>query len=480
MIARVGLEVHVRLATGRRLFTTLALDDAEVPNRQVDAFVLAEPGVLPVLDWAAVELVGRAAVAVGARVSPTSEFDRKHYQYPDLPRGFQITQQAMPFAVEGTIEATVDGRVVRCALERMHLEDDAGRSVNSVEGRRVDLDRAGGALVEVVTCPTLRSGAETEAVLRELHAILVAAGVTRGALETGDMRCDANVSVAPEGRRAGDVPRVELKNLNSFRNVRLAVDCELERQRALLAAGETVGYETRRWTGTATEATREKRESEAYGWLPEADLPSLIVTSADIERWRTELPELPAASRARLVNQGVRPDHARDLVASRELLALCDATDAPTASVARWLLGSVAAARNAGDLRRAEDGTLRSRSGVALCPRWLATLCQWERAGRYTAAQLEQVADECWRVGCSPEAAAHELGVEHAASEDEARALVLTVLRAHPEEVARYRSGKRALLGFFLGVVRQQSAGAVEPAVARALLESMLTADPNG
>lgn len=475
-VARVGLEVHVRLATGRRLLTSTSVGDGTLPNTSVDAFVLAEPGTLPVLDPHAVELAGRAAVALGASVAQSSGFDRKHYVYPDLPRGYQVTQQATPFASGGVIDAP-DGP--RCRIERLHLEDDAGRSVQVDGAHCVDLDRAGGALVEIVTAPELQSGAEAEAVLRELRAVLVAAGVTRGALETGDLRCDANVSVGAAALAAGDVERVELKNLNSFRHVRLAVDAELERQRAAREAGRAVVAETRRWTGEATAPTRAKRAHAAYGWLPEPDLPAVRVSDDDVARWRRELPELPAAARARLVDDALSGAHAVDLVAAPELLRMYDAAreGADRSALVRWLLGTFAAARNRG-LLAADAGVLRCGNGDAVPVSWLVAFCELERDGVYTAAQLETIADACFERGTDPAATASALGIGRAWNNDDARAVVTTVVAAHPTEAARYRGGKAELFGFFMGKVRGASDGAIDPALARTLLEDTLR-DPD-
>jgi aspartyl-tRNA(Asn)/glutamyl-tRNA(Gln) amidotransferase subunit B len=458
---RVGLEVHVRLATGRRLFAWSPIGDTS------DPFVHAVPGTMPVLDPQAVELAGRAAIALGALVSPRSGFDRKHYVYPDLPRAYQITQQRVPFARGGHV-LSADG-TIGVEVERLHLEDDAGRTVYEAGQRCVDLGRAGGALLEVVTAPTLRSGHEAEAVLRELHAILVAVGATAGALADGDMRCDANVSVS--AAPAEEAPRVELKNLNSFRFIAAAVDREIARQSVLVAKGASVASETRSWSGEDTVFLRAKRPTSAYGWMPEPDLPPVVVADADLARWRAAIPELPAAARRRL-RAAMSDAHARALVASPALRALYDATTSagvPSAAARRWLLGWAAAACNRGQLV-VDQGALRSPSGVIVDSGWLGALCAAESS--YTVAQLEQVATDALDGGVvlTDRIAA----LSPPTSRDAAAAVVADVVAQYPVERTAYRAGKAALFGFFMGAVRHASGGAIEPALCRALLHEVL------
>ena len=461
VVTRVGLEVHVRLATGCRLFSPSPIGDVG------DPYVLAHPGTMPMLDAAAVALAGRAAVALGAAIAHTSCFDRKHYVYPDLPRGYQITQQREPFA-RGGILTSADG-AVQCRLERMHLEEDAGRTVYRGDDRCVDLGRAGGALLEIVTEPTLGSGADAEAVLRELHAILVAIGVTDGVLADGDLRCDANVSVSAEAAEAA--PRVELKNLNSFRFVAQAVDAEAARQSAMLAAGQLPAAETRSWNGSETILLRPKRPSAAYGWLPEPDVPPLRVSEARIAAWRATLPELPADARARLARH-LPEAHAAAVVRLPGALALYDAAvDAGNdrAAVVRWLLGWMAAELNRGRLTH-RAGCLSAASGVVVDADWLGALCA--AASAHTTAQLEQTASAALDGG--PPLPERIAALARPASTAEARDLVRTVVGAHAAEASAYRAGKPALFGFFMGAVRHASGGAIDPALVRALLHEVL------
>ena len=291
----IGLEVHAQLLTATKAFCGCAAAVGGAPNSRCCPVCLGLPGALPVLNRQAVELTLRVGLATGCRIAPVSVMARKHYFYPDLPKGYQISQYARPLCEEGAL--TVDGRRVR--LKRIHLEEDAGKSVHGAGGTRVDLNRCGVPLAEIVTEPDLRSPAEAHATLRALRQLLVYLGVCDGNMEEGSLRCDANLSLRRPGSTALGV-KTELKNLNSFRGVEAALRFEAERQAALLEAGERVRPETLLWDAAAREARpmRGKEDAEDYRYVPDPDLPPVRVDPAWLDAVRASLPELPAARAA--------------------------------------------------------------------------------------------------------------------------------------------------------------------------------------
>ena len=312
--AVIGLEIHAQLRTRTKIFCGCGTSFGAAPNSQVCPVCLGLPGALPVLNGLAVDFAIKAALALGCSVQPQSIFARKNYFYPDLPKGYQISQYERPLALGGGLDITVDGRNKRVGLTRIHMEEDAGKSLHegfpdSDRRTYVDYNRSGVPLIEIVSEPDLRSAAEAAEFFSRLRDIIVWIGVNDGNMEEGSLRCDANVSVRPRGQSAFGT-KAEVKNVNSFRYVEKAIDYEIARQIDLLERGGTVVQETRLWDSAAgrTQAMRSKEEAHDYRYFPEPDLPPLIVDEARIARVRATMPELPEARRRRFVAQYAIPE----------------------------------------------------------------------------------------------------------------------------------------------------------------------------
>lgn len=468
-VATIGLEVHVQLDVRTKLLCACPATGDGPPNHRLCPTCAGHPGALPVLSAAAVDRALRAALALGCEVRSWSAFDRKQYFHPDLPKGYQVTQHRHPVATDGWLHLGLEGPRVRIA--RIQLEEDAGRRVRTDEGWGVDLDRAGVALIEVVTGPDLHTPEAVEATLRTLHRVLVAAGVTRGALEHGHLRCDVNVSVAPEGGPLGE--RVEVKNVSSFRFAARAVEAEIARQTVILEAGGRVVRETRAWRGDRTVALRDKEDEATYRYLPEPDLPAVRVDAAMRAVAAGALPGVPLDRHLLVEDEAVRV-HLREahgldeelvglLVgdpALRGLLEEAVAAGASASAAGRWIRGRVRRRLNQGESCSRLDGTV------------LARLVHHEARGA-PRGLLEAAFDAACDRGEDVDARLGSLpDVREAASE--ASDAVAGVLRDHPDEVARYHGGDLRLLDFFVGRVMRGTAGRADARHVRSLLVEAL------
>jgi aspartyl-tRNA(Asn)/glutamyl-tRNA(Gln) amidotransferase subunit B len=474
--AVIGLEVHAQLRTRSKMFCACPTDFGAAPNSQVCPVCLGHPGVLPVANRRAVELAVRFAGAVGARVNPVSTWARKNYFYPDLPKGYQITQYERPLAEGGAVRIASEGETREIPLVRLHLEEDAGRSRHPErpgETRTlVDLNRCGVPLIEIVSAPALRTPAEAHAYLAEMRLILRYCGVCDGDMEKGSLRCDANVSVRPRGTGALGA-KTEVKNLNSLRAVERALAAEIARQSALLAAGGAPETATALWDPARgeTRVMRTKEEAPDYRYFPEPDLPPLACDPAWIASIRDRLPELPGARRERLMARyGLRPYDAAVLTADPELGAYFE-------RVAERV-GDASAA--AGFVTSALVGALRDCGrGIGDCPiapEALAPLLERIAAGKLSHTLAKQVLDAMLATGQSAETIVRERGWEQVDDAGAIAAWVAAAIAAHPAEAAAYRAGKTALLGFFVGAALRLSGGRAHPqrvqAAARRALES--------
>jgi len=472
--AVIGLEVHVHLATRTKLFCACEVGYGDAPNRNTCPVCLALPGALPVLNEGAVERALRMALATHCKVQPRSLFARKNYFYPDLPKGYQISQYEEPLATGGWLEIQADGEAEarRIGITRIHMEEDAGKSIHEGSGRdgtRVDLNRAGVPLIEIVSEPDLRSAAEAGAYLRALHAILRYVGASDADLEKGHFRCDANVSIRRPGAPLGT--RTELKNLNSFRAVESAVRAEIARQTALLEGGGRIQQATLRFDldSERISVMRLKENADDYRYFPDPDLLPLVLDEAHVERVRAALPELPEARRARFAQEyGLSAYDARLLTSSRGLAdffeAAARAHGAPK-TIANWLLRDVLAA-------------LRERSleieASALRPEALAALVRLVDEGRVTPASARALVPELLERGGDPAALVRERGLEAVSDAGALDPLIDAVLAEQPAAVATFRGGDEKALHFLIGQVMRKTKGKADAKRVRELLLARL------
>jgi aspartyl-tRNA(Asn)/glutamyl-tRNA(Gln) amidotransferase subunit B len=471
----IGLEIHVQLATRTKIFCGCPNEFGAPPNTNVCPVCLGMPGALPVLNRAAVEMGMKAAMALGCEVRPTSIFARKNYFYPDLPKGYQISQYDRPLAERGAVEIVLDGSTRRIGITRVHLEDDAGKSLH--EGfpdsdlySYVDLNRSGTPLIEIVTEPDMRSSDEAYAFLTELKLLMQYLAVSPCDMEKGQLRCDANVSVRPRGQ-AKLGTKAEVKNLNSFRFLKMALDYEIGRQAAILDAGGTMIQETRLYNPAANEtaAMRSKEEAHDYRYFPEPDLLPLRVSEQWRERVRAQMPELPAAKRARFTGEyGLREYDAGVLTASRELAEYFErvaATAGDPRAAANWVMGDLAAALNA-------DGKSISESPVP--PERLGELISLIAKGGISGKMAKEIFPKMYASGEPAGVIIEREGLAQISDAGALGRMIDQVLAANPRQVEQYRGGKTAVLGFLVGQVMKASRGQANPAAVNELLREKL------
>ncbi len=468
--AVIGLEVHAQLLTQTKLFCGCPNRFGLEPNTRVCPVCLGLPGSLPALNARAVRLAVRAALALECRINPTSQFARKQYFYPDLPKGYQISQFEEPYCSKGRLLIEVEGGEREIGITRIHMEEDAGKSVHGVGGDSlVDLNRAGTPLIEIVSEPELRSSTEAAAYLRELRNILVFLGVNDGNLEEGSFRCDANVSIRPRGVHTLGT-RTELKNLNSFRFVQRAIDEEIARQSAVVSAGGRVVQETRAFdpeTNT-TRALRSKEESHDYRYFPDPDLPPLVITDALIDSVRSELPELPAQLRERWVRDlGLTAPAAQTLSSHPDYARFFNdglALGAQAPKLANWVLTEV--------LRGATHRG--SRVDFLVSPEQVVDLLWLVEHAEISGKQAKEL--HAALEGTSQRAAdvVQARGMRQLSDASALSAVVAAVMARSPKQVEQYRAGKKSVLGYFVGQVMKETQGQANPKLVGELLEHAL------
>jgi aspartyl-tRNA(Asn)/glutamyl-tRNA(Gln) amidotransferase subunit B len=471
----VGLEVHAQLLTATKIFCGCRNAFGAPPNTHVCPVCLGLPGALPVLSRHAVTLAIRAALATRCTVAAVSVFARKNYFYPDLPKGYQISQYDLPLATNGLVEIPAEGGFRRVRITRIHMEEDAGKLLHegftwSAEKSGVDLNRAGVPLVEIVTEPDIRSPQEAHDFLTALRAILLFTGVSDCNMEQGSLRCDANVSVRPRGAAAFGT-RTEVKNLNSFRHVARALEHEVLRQAAVLDAGGEVVQETRLWNPDRAETVsmRSKEEAHDYRYFPEPDLPSLVVDGEWIEEVRRGLPELPAERRRRFVAQYGLPEYdAGVLTLSPEIADYFEAVASQSGNpkaASNWVMTEV--------LRKQKDDD-RPLSECPVGPSSLAETIRLIDAGTISGKIAKDLFEKMWTTGEDPRAIVEREGLVQVSDEGAIQAAIAEVVAANPGQVESYRKGKAATLGWFVGQVMRRMGGKANPQLVNKLLREAL------
>jgi aspartyl-tRNA(Asn)/glutamyl-tRNA(Gln) amidotransferase subunit B len=457
----IGLEVHARLSTATKIFCGCPTTFGAPPNTQVCPVCLGYPGALPVLNRRAVELAIRAALATGCEVHSRSIFARKNYFYPDLPKGYQISQFDEPLAT--------GGRIFDVRIRRIHMEEDAGKLLHQSDASLVDLNRAGTPLIEIVSEPDVRSAEEATQYLTRLRQILMYAEVCDGNMEEGSLRCDANVSVRKPGAELGT--RTEIKNLNSFRFIRAAIDYEVQRQVAVLESGGTIRQETRLFDPAAgeTRVMRSKEEAHDYRYFPDPDLRPLDVDAAWIEEVRGALPAMPGARSARYQSEWSIPAlDAEALVASRALADYFEAVAAAAGNArlaANWVRNEV--------LRVLNDRKLALEE-YKVTPAMLGRLIRLVETGAIGGKAAKEVFDEMSTGGEPPEAIVDRRGLAQISDPAAIREAAQRVLERNASQAEQYRAGKTQVFGFLVGQLMKEMGGRAKADVANAVMRELL------
>jgi aspartyl-tRNA(Asn)/glutamyl-tRNA(Gln) amidotransferase subunit B len=471
--AVIGLEVHAQLLTRSKIFCGCSTAFGQDPNENVCPVCSGMPGVLPVLNATAVEYAAKMGMAVECVVNPVSVFARKNYFYPDLPKGYQISQYEEPLAEGGRVDILVDGKAKTIGITRIHMEEDAGKNIHSATENvsYVDLNRACVPLIEIVSEPDMRSSEEAVAYLKELRSILKYLGICDGNMEEGSFRCDANVSIRPVGQEKFGT-RAEIKNVNSFRHVRMAIDYEIMRQKDCLDDGEAVVQETRLYNPdkNITVSMRGKEEAHDYRYFPDPDLVALRLDPDRVEAWRASLPELPRAKRERFIKDfGLSAQDADVLTAERDVAEYYEAAvtaGADPKKAANWIMSEF--------LRELAD----ARATVAearLKPGELARLVKIIDDGLISGKIGKQIFPELFAKGGDPEELVKALGLVQISDTSALEAAIDQVLAANPSEVESFKGGKTKLMGFFVGQIMKATKGQANPGLVNELLAKKLS-----
>ncbi|WP_243547055.1 Asp-tRNA(Asn)/Glu-tRNA(Gln) amidotransferase subunit GatB [Pseudodesulfovibrio tunisiensis] len=465
----IGLEVHAQLKTETKIFCSCSTKFGNDPNENVCPVCSGMPGVLPVLNERAVEYAVKMGLATNCEINRKSVFARKNYFYPDLPKGYQISQFELPICEHGRVDIEVNGAEKAVGLTRIHMEEDAGKNIHSAADNAsfVDLNRTGVPLIEIVSEPDIRSSEEAVAYLKELRSILLYLGICDGNMEEGSFRCDANVSVRPFGQEEFGT-RTELKNLNSFKHVQKAIEYEVERQIDVIEDGDKVVQETRLWNESknATFSMRGKEEAHDYRYFPDPDLVPLVLEEAWIEKWRSELPELPAAKLTRFREEyGLSDDDsalmAGDLGVAEYFESAAKAYAGDAKKVANWM---------AGELLPYLHETECAACECKLVPEGLAKLVRLVDDDVISNKIGKKVFRDLCESGDDPEAHVKAKGMVQMSDTSALEAVVDEVLAENPDEVEAFRGGKKKLMSFFMGQIMRKTRGQANPGVVSQLI----------
>ena len=471
----IGLEIHTQLATKSKIFSSASTAYGAEPNTQACLVDLGYPGVLPVLNEEVVHMAAMFGLSVNATVAPRSVFARKNYFYPDLPKGYQISQYELPIVEHGELFITdADGNDKRIGITRAHLEEDAGKSIHEGldKSSGIDLNRAGTPLLEIVSEPDIRSAKEAVAYMRKIHTIVRYLGISDGNMQEGSFRCDANISVRPNGQEEFGT-RAEIKNLNSFRFVEKAINYEIERQIDLIEDGGEVLQETRLYDSDKdeTRSMRSKEEANDYRYFPDPDLLPVEISAEYIESIRGQLPELPDAKQQRFVDEyQLKKDDAAILTISRPVAdyfeAAVAATEAKSQLAANWIVGDLSGALN-------KDGLDIGESKISAGD--LAGLLTRISDNTISGKIAKQVFEAMWNGEGTADEIIDAKGLKQITDSSAIEAVVDKVIAANPGQVAEYKSGKDKLIGFFVGQVMKETKGQANPGQVNQILKAKLS-----
>jgi len=467
----IGLEVHVQLKTDSKIFCGCSTRFGAEPNLNTCPVCLALPGALPVLNRQVVEFAIMAGLSTGCSIAPTNIFARKNYFYPDLPKGYQISQFDLPICLDGHLDINVGDQVKRIGITRIHMEEDAGKLVHGQGGGSgVDLNRAGTPLIEVVSEPDLRSADEAVAYLKKLHQIVTYLGICDGNMEEGSFRCDANVSVMPVGSETFGT-RAEIKNVNSFKFVKAAIDYEISRQCELIEDGGTVVQETRLFDPNSgvTRSMRSKEEAHDYRYFPDPDLVPVVISRDWVEQVKASLPELPELKYSRFLSEYSLSEYDAEALTSSRPLAdyfeQCAQACGNAKSAANWVMG---------ELTRTLNDTGTAIEECPLAPAKLADLIRLIDGGTISGTIAKKVFEEIWKNGGDPAAVVEQQGLAQVSDSGAIEVAINQIMAANQGQVDEYRSGKEKVFGFFVGQVMKAMKGKANPAVVNDLLKQKL------
>lgn len=474
----IGLEIHAQLATKSKIFSGASTAYGAEPNTQACAVDLGLPGVLPVLNKAVVGMAAKFGLAIGANVARRSVFDRKNYFYPDLPKGYQISQLALPIVEHGTMDIELeDGTIKTIGVTRAHLEEDAGKSLHEdFHGMTgIDLNRAGTPLLEIVSEPDMRSAKEAVAYMKKIHSLVQYLGICDGNMQEGSFRCDANVSVRPKGQKEFGT-RAELKNINSFRFVEKAINLEVERQIDVIEGGGKVVQETRLYDAdkNETRSMRSKEEANDYRYFPDPDLLPVVIEESFLEEIKASLPELPAEKKQRFVESfDLSTNDADVLTANRDLADYFEKTATASISVstsaaklsANWVMGDLTAALNKNDIDVSES---------PVTAEMLAGMIKRISDNTISGKIAKEVFDAMWKGEGDADAVIEAKGLKQITDSSAIETIIDDIIANNPGQTEQYRGGKDKLFGFFVGQVMKATQGKANPQQVNELLKQKL------
>ena len=468
----IGLEIHAQLATQSKIFCSCSTQFGKPPNESTCPVCLGLPGALPVLNRRVTEFAIRLGLATHCTIRLDSQFARKNYFYPDLPKAYQISQFDRPICENGWLDIEVEGQTRRIRITRIHMEEDAGKLVHEEDGDSsfVDLNRAGVPLLEIVSEPDLRTPEEAKAYMEKMHSVVTYLGISEGDMEKGHFRCDANVSLRPIGQEKFGT-RTETKNLNSFRFVQQAITYEIARQTEDLLDGKRIVQETRLWDSIKknTYSMRSKEEAHDYRYFPDPDLPVVRISADFVEQIRSQLPELPDAKKQRFMESfGLSTYDAEVLVADKQVAEYFEEVVAAKADpklICNWI---------SGELMRIMNENKVDIRNVGIPAESLARLIQFLQEGSISGKIAKTVFEEMVQSGKDPATIIEVRGLKQVSDEGALRGLLETLLNNNPKQVEQYRAGKTQIKGFFVGQVMKETKGQANPKIVNQLLEELL------
>jgi len=468
----IGLEVHAQLLTETKIFCSCPTTFGDEPNTNTCPVCIGMPGILPVLNKKIVDFGIKLGIATHCKIAKTNIFARKNYFYPDLPKGYQITQYESPLCEHGFLDIDTNGGGKRIGITRIHMEEDAGKLIHDLKGHRsfIDFNRAGVPLLEIVSEPDMRSTDEADAYLRELRQLLVYLEICDGNMEQGSFRCDANISVRPKGSAFFGV-RTELKNMNSFRNVHRALSYEIKRHIDVLESGREVTQQTMLWdeAANATRSMRTKEESHDYRYFPEPDLVPVMVDNAWIGKIRKTLPEMPRERRKRFEDVYGLPGYDADILTQSRDVAdyfenCVSLLDSPK-EISNWIMTEV--------LRVLKEGAADIKA-LKVTPKMLTSMIRLIDDGAISGKMAKDVFNEMAKTGKSPGEIVKDSGLKQISDEEHLKSLAKAILEDHKKEVESYKKGKTQLIGFFVGQLMKATKGKANPELTNKIIKEIL------